>query len=306
MQAGGHKMRLTAIALSLALSFSTLASAETRTWFVRADQPSEAEVTQSDAGLGWFYVVPVRYAGNTTLSATYAPDPGHPEQSIPAGTPLFSVADSRGEYFCSGMALREIGAQDVAGVALGAAIFGGSSQRGMSRDTMGQCFRDSDNDGAFDQVAGGARDETAVIGVVQNLQGYSALNAALPHAALDVTPETAPLQLGLVFRTLPRRMSGASYAVQLCFRAAANHAASDCFEPGSRFLGARNDPFPIEISIFGSRILIDGVDGAGADARVRYRVERGFQQQRFTILSNYESRGGALSARSRLLIDTPQ
>lgn len=306
MQMGGHKMRLAAVTLTLSLALAPLASAETRTWFERADQPSEAEAVQADTGLGWFYLVPVRYAGNAELSADFVPNADRPEQNVPAGTLLFAVADDRGEFYCSGRALREIGAQDVAGVAIGAAIFGGASQRGMSRDTLGQCFRDTNSDGAFDQIAGAARDETPVIGVVQNLQGYGSLASPLPYAARDVTAETAPLQLGLVFRTLPRRMSGASYAVQLCFRNTANVDASDCFEPGSRLVGARNDPFPLEITIFGSRILIDGVDGEGATARLRHRIERGFEQKRFTILSNYEARAGALNARSRLLVDTAQ
>jgi hypothetical protein len=299
-------MRAFILALVLCVAAAPLAEARTRTWLVAAaaEQPDPGPRTASVGHA--IYVERVRYSATATLGADYAPDLRNPDRRVPAGVTLFQVDDDHGQFFCSTVALRQIDMRDVPTVALGAALFGGASGRGWSRDTLWQCFRDADQDGSFDEAGGGMFDETMAIRLVKGVRDYAAIAVPINYMPGDPVADTQALHIGLVFKRLRSRQHGARHSLLFCYGAA--DTLSGC-EPLAEWLVNDNDhPFPQTIDVLGSRIILEGIDGEGDAAVLHYRVEQGFSDQHFTISSDFDINPVTYVANgvnSRIILDQP-
>ncbi|WP_395647345.1 hypothetical protein [Terricaulis sp.] len=299
-------MRSLALAVALCLTLPSLAEARTRTWLTAAAaEPADPAPRTATVGQA-IYVERVRYIGAATLDADYAPDTRNPDRKVPAGTPLFQVEDDHGQFFCSTVALRQIDMRDVPTVALGAALFGGASGRGMSRDTLWQCFRDADGDGRFDEAGGGMFDETTAIRLVKGVRDYAPIAQPIAYTVADPAATTQTLHIGMVFKRLRSRQHGARYSLLFCYGGSPN--LGGCEPLAEWLLNDTGHPLPQTIDVLGSSIVLEGIDGEGDAAVLRYRVEQGFGDQRFTISSDYDINPVTYVANgvnSRIILDPP-
>ncbi len=300
-------MRLWIVATLACLLAALPAEARTRTWLVAtASEQPEPQARQVTIGQP-VYAERVRYVAAATLGGDYAPDARNPDRRVPAGASLFQVHDERGQFYCSTVAIREIDMRDVPTVALGAALFGGASGRGMSRDTLWQCFRDADNDSLFEEVAGGMFDETIAIRLVKGIRDYTSLAQPIPYTLTDPAALAETLHIGLVFKQLRNRQRGARYSLLFCY--GASHELSGCEPLAEWLLNDTQHPLPQTIDLLGSRIVIESITGEGAHAMLNYRIEQGFGDQRFTISSDYDINPVTYVSRgvnSRIILDTAQ
>jgi hypothetical protein len=299
-------MRWLSFALVFLLAFPSFAEARTRTWLV-ASAGAQPDPAQRTAAVGQpIYVERVRYLATATLGDAYTPDARNPDRQVPAGTSLFQVDDERGQFFCSTVALRQIDMRDVPTVALGAALFGGASGRGMSRDTLWQCFRDTDGDARFDEAGGGMFDETTAIRLVKGVRDYAPIAAPIAYAPGDAAAETQALHIGLVFKRLRSRQRGARYSLLFCY--GPSETLGGCEPLAEWLVNDSAHPLPQTIDLLGARIVLESTEGENDAAVLHYRIEQGFGDQRFTISSDYDINPVTYVANgvnSRLILDQP-
>ena len=217
------------------------------TWFALDPAPAAA---QGDAPLDvFFYSRTARYQGVARLSETFVLKPGDADDaSLPAGTPLYLVRGKKNAYYCSPKSPRQPNAGELSGTvlkaALGFGLFGGPV---WARAASPQCFRDTDNDGRFDEVAYGF---ASFPPIAHNAQLNEPIAIANPvkYETLDAAALPPPLTLGLM-ATAQLLGGDRFFNVKTCLRVeASDFSTADliCFPLTSTTVNARNLPAAID------------------------------------------------------------
>lgn len=155
--AGGQQMRSSSKILALtAIAFLQPAWADgAATWFSLLPGTNLAErdvVVQS----GFLYSRLGRYAGAVKLKDAYLLDAKKADgPRISTDDVLVLTTTKTEQYYCSTRRLSAVvvpGPGTILKAALGVELFGGNV---MPRENLLQCFRDTDNDGRFEEISGG-------------------------------------------------------------------------------------------------------------------------------------------------------
>jgi hypothetical protein len=234
------------------------------TWF-NLDPPPAA--TEGDTPLDTvFYSRTARYQGLARLSEPYQLTPGDPKGGeIPAGAPLYLVRGHKAAYLCSLVVPRDPNAGEIAGLtlktALGFNLFGGTA---MPRAWSSQCFRDSDNDGRFDEVAIG-NESFGTIAHNRRLNDPEPLANPIKYEALDPAASAPPITFTV---TLSAQSLGGDryFRARTCLQiTATDYSTPDTFCLPGQSSNIDAHKLPDTVDFLDGQITISAIapDGAG-------------------------------------------